>query len=103
MDQVIAAKIGRETRFASLQVGVSQECFGESIQRNMSWVDRDRPLPPETVPHRLFDRLFGGNSVALVDITIASWARLSGAKWRISCKAGMVRMRAEPVKVKARI
>jgi hypothetical protein len=52
LDQVIAGKIGRDTRFASLQVGVSQECFGESIQRNMSWADRDRPLPPETIPHR---------------------------------------------------
>ena len=59
LDQVIAGKIGRDSRFASLQVGVSQESFGESIQRNMSWADRDRPLPPETIPHRLFDRLFG--------------------------------------------
>ena len=59
LDQVIAGKLGRDSRFASLQIGVSQECFGESIQRNMSWADRDRPLPPETIPHRLFDRLFG--------------------------------------------
>ena len=59
LDQVIAGKLGRDSRFASLQIGVSQECFGESIQRNMSWVDRDRPLPPEMIPHRLFDRLFG--------------------------------------------
>lgn len=58
-DQVVAQKIGGATRFRSLQVGVCQESFGESIQQNMSWVDRDRPLPPETVPHRLFDRLFG--------------------------------------------
>jgi hypothetical protein len=59
LDQVIAKKIGQETRFRSLQVGVSQESFGESIQRNMSWAERDRPLPPEMIPHRLFDRLFG--------------------------------------------
>ncbi len=25
----------------------------------MSWAGRDRPLPPEMIPHRLFDRLFG--------------------------------------------
>jgi hypothetical protein len=25
----------------------------------MSWADRDRPLPPEVLPHKLFDRLFG--------------------------------------------
>src|SRR5690606_10925854 len=56
---ILAQRIGRESRFRSLQNGVSQECFGEAIQRNMSWADRDRPLPPETLPHRLFDRLFG--------------------------------------------
>lgn len=59
IDQVIAQRIGNETRFRSLQIGVSQESFGESIQRNMSWADRDRPLPPEMIPHRLFDRVFG--------------------------------------------
>lgn len=59
IDQVIARKIGEQSRFRSLQIGVSQESFGESIQRNLSWADRDRPLPPEMLPHRLFDRLFG--------------------------------------------
>jgi hypothetical protein len=58
-DQVLARRLGDETRFRSLQVGVSQESFGEAIQRNMSWADRDRPLPPEMLPHKLFDRLFG--------------------------------------------
>ncbi len=59
IDQVIARKLSDDTRFRSLQIGVSQESFGESIQSNMSWSDRDRPLPPEMLPHQLFDRLFG--------------------------------------------
>lgn len=59
IDQVISSKIGSESRFRSLEIGVCQESFGESIQRNMSWAGRDRPLPPEMIPHRLFDRLFG--------------------------------------------
>ena len=59
IDQVIARKIGDESRFRSLQLGVAQESFGESIQRNMSWTARDRALPPEMLPDRLFDRLFG--------------------------------------------
>jgi hypothetical protein len=58
-DQAIAEQIGQDSRFRSLQIGVCQESFGESIQRNMSWAGRDRPLPPEMIPHRLFDRLFG--------------------------------------------
>jgi hypothetical protein len=66
IDQVIARKIGEETRFRSLQIGVSQESFGESIQRNLSWADRDRPLPPEMLPHQLFDRLFGVNDPSWV-------------------------------------
>lgn len=59
IDQQIAARVGGETRFASLQIGVAQESFGESMQRNLSWADTDRPLPPEPLPQRLFDRLFG--------------------------------------------
>jgi hypothetical protein len=59
IDQVIASKIGSESRFRSLQIGVSQESFGESIQRNMSWAGYERALPPEMIPHKLFDRLFG--------------------------------------------
>jgi hypothetical protein len=67
IDQVIAQKVGNDSRFRSLQVGVCQESFGESIQRNMSWADRDRPLPPEMIPHRLFDRLFGGKDLGWIN------------------------------------
>jgi hypothetical protein len=59
IDQVIAGKIGGDSRFRSLQIGVAQESFGESMQRNMSWSGYERALPPEMIPHRLFDRLFG--------------------------------------------
>lgn len=66
-DQLVARKAGEKWRFRSIQVGVSQESFGEAIQRNMSWADRDRPLPPEMLPHRLFDRLFGVRDTQWVD------------------------------------
>jgi hypothetical protein len=59
IDQVIANKIGGDSRFRSLQIGVAQESYGESMQRNMSWSGYERALPPEMIPHRLFDRLFG--------------------------------------------
>ena len=51
IDQVIAGKIGGDSRFRSLQIGVSQESFGESMQRNMSWSGYERALPPEMIPH----------------------------------------------------
>lgn len=67
IDQAIAGKIGGDSRFRSLQIGVSQESFGESIQRNMSWSGFDRSLPPEMIPHRLFDRLFGAREEGWVN------------------------------------
>src|SRR3954451_676236 len=66
-DQLLARKIGGDSRFRSLQIGVCQESFGEAIQRNLSWADRDRALPPEMIPHRLFDRLFGGREQGWVN------------------------------------
>jgi hypothetical protein len=67
IDQLIAKRIGGESRFRSLQIGVSQESFGSSMQRNMSWSGYERPLPPEMIPHRLFDRLFGKHEEAWVN------------------------------------
>lgn len=66
IDQAITNKIGGETRFRSLQFGVSQESFGESIQRNMSWAGRDRALPPEMIPAKMFERLFGARDVGWI-------------------------------------
>src|SRR6201996_3065185 len=67
IDQIIAAKIGGNSRFRSLQIGVAQESFGESMQRNMSWAGYERALPPEMIPHRLFDRLFGAQEEGWVN------------------------------------
>jgi hypothetical protein len=59
IDQILAAKIGTKSRFRSLQVGVAQESHGENVHRNMTWAGYERALPPEMIPHNLFDRLFG--------------------------------------------
>ena len=59
IDQVVAANMAGQTRFNSLQIGVCQESHGENIHRNLSWAGADRALPPEMIPHNLFDRLFG--------------------------------------------
>jgi len=58
-EQVLAPRIGMNTRFRSIQVGVGQESHGENIHRNLSWAAADRALPPEMIPQNLFDRLFG--------------------------------------------
>ena len=67
IDQIVAEKAGGDSRFRSLQIGVSQESFGESIQRNLSWAGRDRSLPPEMLPNKLFDRLFGAREATWVN------------------------------------
>jgi hypothetical protein len=59
IDQILAARIGTKSRFHSLQIGVAQESHGENVHRNMSWAGYERALPPEMIPHNLFDRLFG--------------------------------------------
>ena len=66
LDQTLAGKIGDNSRFRSLQIGVSQESFGGATQKNMSWAGANRPLPPEEIPHRLFDRLFGARDLGWV-------------------------------------
>ena len=67
LDQMLAAKVGGNSRFRSLQIGVSQESFGGALQKNMSWAGPNRPLPPEEIPHRLFDRLFGAKDLGWVN------------------------------------
>jgi hypothetical protein len=67
LDQTLAAKVGGNSRFRSLQIGVSQESFGGAVQKNMSWAGLNRPLPPEEIPHRLFDRLFGAKDLGWVN------------------------------------
>src|SRR3712207_9564570 len=61
-----SSRVGGESRFRSLQIGVSQESFGESIQRNMSWAGYERALPPEMLPNKLFDRLFGARDAGWI-------------------------------------
>ena len=105
IDQVIAEQIGNDSRFRSLQIGVCQESFGESIQRNMSWAGRDRPLPPEMLPHRLFDRLFGAKEQYWIErkksILDAVQRRGTGAQEgararRSTASRGVSRLGAQP-------
>jgi hypothetical protein len=67
VDQLIARSIGNNSRFRSLQIGVSQESFGGVVQKNMTWTGPNRPLPPEEIPHRLFDRVFGVKDQGWID------------------------------------
>ncbi len=65
-DQMAAAKIGRQTRFASLEIGCDRgqqagNCdsgYSCAYSYNIAWKTESTPLPPEVNPRLVFDRLF---------------------------------------------
>ncbi len=67
-DQILANHYADQTRFASLEVGCegggnAGSCdsgYSCAYSRNISWRDERTPLPKETNPRLLFQRLFGG-------------------------------------------
>jgi hypothetical protein len=67
VDQAAAQKIGERTRFASLELGTDKarlagNCdsgYSCAYSFNISWKSDATPLPPETDPRHVFDRLFG--------------------------------------------
>ncbi|HYR59082.1 MAG TPA: DUF1552 domain-containing protein [Chthoniobacteraceae bacterium] len=72
VDQIAAARIGDETRLASLEIG----CEGGGMAGNcdsgyacvysstLSWKSPTQPLPKEINPKLIFDRMFGAQGTA---------------------------------------
>ena len=66
-DQLIANKIGSETRFPSLELGMDDsrqagDCdsgYSCAYTNNLAWKSETQPLPPILDPRALFERLFG--------------------------------------------
>jgi hypothetical protein len=61
VDQAIAAHIGNETPFRSLEFGV--QTGGSHPGSRMSYVDANQPLAPERDPQAMFERIFGDQNV----------------------------------------
>jgi Protein of unknown function (DUF1552) len=69
-DQIIANKIGKETRFPSLELGMEDarqagDCdsgYSCAYTNNLAWGSESQPLPPTLDPRALFERLFGTSS-----------------------------------------
>lgn len=72
VDQLTARKIGTRTRLASLELGCdrgqnSGNCdsgYSCAYSFNISWKTDSTPLPPETNPKQVFNRLFGNGLTA---------------------------------------
>jgi hypothetical protein len=66
VDQIAAQKLGRLTRLPSLELGgdkarASGNCdsgYSCAYQYNLSWRTESNPLPPDTDPRLVFERLF---------------------------------------------
>jgi hypothetical protein len=72
IDQMAALKIGQETPFPSLEVGIEarggagagDRDYGSSYSGTVSFRTPSNPLPVETDPRKLFQRLFGQGETA---------------------------------------
>ena len=64
-DQLAAEAIGRDTRYASMQMSVRRgTAFGEQPLATIAWNRQGVPLAAENDPHVLFSRLFKPDSEA---------------------------------------
>ena len=73
VDQIAAQKLPRQTRFPSLElgcddtrtVGACDSGYSCAYQNTLSWRTETSPLPPETNPRAVFERLFGAGDLNL--------------------------------------
>ncbi|HYI95142.1 MAG TPA: DUF1552 domain-containing protein [Bryobacteraceae bacterium] len=71
IDQMVARKIGGQTRYASLELGCEEGIQGGNCDNgyscaysnSISWRTRSTPNPPEIRPRAVFERLFGSSDV----------------------------------------
>lgn len=66
VDQIIAKRVGGATTFPSLQFGVEHTLLGENAKLlcQITYSGANQPLPPESNPYRMFNRLMlGGSSI----------------------------------------
>lgn len=70
-DQIVANKVGKQTRFPSLELGLEDarqagDCdsgYSCAYTNNLAWRSETQPLPPVLDPRALFERLFGNGVV----------------------------------------
>ncbi len=86
LDQLVAQKIGQDTRLSSIEVGTEEQggegsCdrnYGSSYGKTISFRTPSMPLPMEHDPRRLFQRLFGQEE----DHSAAGWRAAGDRKGR---------------------
>lgn len=70
VDQFIAAAIGKDSRYPSLEFGVQTSAWGGNVQTRMSYAGPGQYVTPEDNPKNAFNRLFsaatGGDAARLL-------------------------------------
>ncbi len=69
-DQIVAQALARETRFASIELGCDDSrtvgnCdsgYSCAYTNSLAWRSESSPMPPETNPRLVFERLFGADA-----------------------------------------
>ncbi|WP_291988550.1 DUF1552 domain-containing protein [Luteitalea sp.] len=69
-DQIVAQHIGKATRFGSIELGCDDSrtvgnCdsgYSCAYSNSLSWRSETSPMPPETNPRLVFERLFGADA-----------------------------------------
>ncbi|MCY1072686.1 DUF1552 domain-containing protein [Nannocystis sp. RBIL2] len=59
IDQYVAAQIGQDTRFSSLEFGVQTSAWGGGVQTRMSYAGPGAWVTPDDDPAHVYGRLFG--------------------------------------------
>ena len=87
IDQIAAQQIGAATRFASLELGCDDSrtignCdsgYSCAYTNSLAWRGESTPMPPETNPRLVFERLFGD-----IDTSLAPETRARRLRYRRS-------------------
>ena len=82
-DQIAARAFASETRFASLELGCEDSrtvgnCdsgYSCAYTNSISWRNPNTPMPPETNPRAVFERLFGAEDFGVDPATLARRAQ----------------------------
>ncbi|MFN0167473.1 MAG: DUF1552 domain-containing protein [Bryobacteraceae bacterium] len=82
VDQLAARVVGKQTRFASLELGTEEgrtagACdsgYSCAYNNSISWRSETTPMPPEIKPRLVFERLFGVHDSDQDPATRARWA-----------------------------
>lgn len=67
LDQFLAAQIGGDTPFSSIELSVQTSAWGSGIQTRMSYNDAHEFVQPEDKPDAAFARIFGGGATTTPD------------------------------------